>query len=1086
MSLQGKRVVVTGTLSRSRDEVTRQLEQLGAIVGSSVSASTDLLVAGDKAGSKLAKAQSLGVPVIDEATLDRLAAGEVGLETVLGGAPTVGAAAPAPASAPPAKPAKAAAATPRPAPVEAAREPEAAERPRDGMYRRPFPGGPLAEEGPLVGGRRHGTFRAWDRDGGLRREMAYRDGELHGPDRGFFAGGARAYEGAHDRGRPSGTWTGWHEDGALAYERSYDAEGRLHGEVRTMHASGALAERATYVSGRLHGLLERFAPDGSPREASTYRHGHLDGTRRIGGERTETWVRGLPGALAEDEARLAALGRALSSDVAKARAQLAEVGPYVGPLLVQLLRCGHVDLHEAAPILELVEGAEALVDGEELMAMLRRTPPIERGFCPIVPGWPMFLDPLALDVFRRDPEPLRAGWRALPASLRDGLALVMARCGELGLGLDLGDLLLRRFEGGATLASIHWPTANGVELLELTRGDEGMTEHWQRLLELAVPSPEAWRKLRLNRELSCADLRLSELLDLLPVASEDQLVELFRRAADRERPDVVARAAERVRASTLLRVVARLGDERPWALVAAAIVHAAGEVPRELSASLRVPSLAYCDVSWVDDCVGALPEARRHDPAALDDAVRLTDRAVPAYGTQELAGRAIAALPEAERGSVIGRAKSPIPFLALADRAYRDAFVARPFAVVGHAWLTFGQLPPDELAWLLERAPEGRARSRAIVMLLARGAELGRAIDPAHDAHLECALLDEEQDEILAPFVRKALHHLPVERAEPLLIAALGSSKRAVALRALSLFGSHPSGPVVRAAMHALLRLEASIEEHERPIVERALAQLFDGERAAWIEWLLRRGAGAGASTLFEAAMGTSAYAELTARLRGEGVAVARELDALDRLAEAARHAAKKSKKDESEEIYLLRRVRRAEGLRRIGGVAPGVGLDRWPHRDGKPMAHVVTLDLASLPALASRFPGARALSLFMAEPRRNGAYVPGNDWTALVRSDEAQLAGEAAAPSGLELLPEAGYEVVPTSVPSKVWARSSELRSQLHQVGARVGGRPTWVQDPAHRGALVMQLDESFAPLNLGDAGVLYVFEDTAFWQCH
>ncbi|EOY5420062.1 NAD-dependent DNA ligase LigA [Cronobacter dublinensis] len=71
--LAGKTVVLTGTLSQmSRDDAKARLAALGAKVSGSVSKKTDLLIAGEAAGSKLAKAQELGIEVIDEAEMLRL------------------------------------------------------------------------------------------------------------------------------------------------------------------------------------------------------------------------------------------------------------------------------------------------------------------------------------------------------------------------------------------------------------------------------------------------------------------------------------------------------------------------------------------------------------------------------------------------------------------------------------------------------------------------------------------------------------------------------------------------------------------------------------------------------------------------------------------------------------------------------------------------------------------------------------------------------------------------------------------------------------------------------------------------------
>ena len=71
--LAGKAFVLTGTLpSLSRDEARRRIEAAGGRVVSSVSKKTDYVLAGEAPGSKLARAEELEIPVIDEAELLRL------------------------------------------------------------------------------------------------------------------------------------------------------------------------------------------------------------------------------------------------------------------------------------------------------------------------------------------------------------------------------------------------------------------------------------------------------------------------------------------------------------------------------------------------------------------------------------------------------------------------------------------------------------------------------------------------------------------------------------------------------------------------------------------------------------------------------------------------------------------------------------------------------------------------------------------------------------------------------------------------------------------------------------------------------
>ena len=74
--LAGKTLVLTGTLPNlGREEAKARIEAAGGKVAGSVSKKTDFVIAGAEAGSKLARAQELGVTVLDEAGLDALLRG---------------------------------------------------------------------------------------------------------------------------------------------------------------------------------------------------------------------------------------------------------------------------------------------------------------------------------------------------------------------------------------------------------------------------------------------------------------------------------------------------------------------------------------------------------------------------------------------------------------------------------------------------------------------------------------------------------------------------------------------------------------------------------------------------------------------------------------------------------------------------------------------------------------------------------------------------------------------------------------------------------------------------------------------------
>ena len=70
--LVGKTFVITGALSHPRSQIKAALQALGAKVTGSLSKKTDYLVAGEAAGSKLTRAEQLGIEIVDEKGLQQL------------------------------------------------------------------------------------------------------------------------------------------------------------------------------------------------------------------------------------------------------------------------------------------------------------------------------------------------------------------------------------------------------------------------------------------------------------------------------------------------------------------------------------------------------------------------------------------------------------------------------------------------------------------------------------------------------------------------------------------------------------------------------------------------------------------------------------------------------------------------------------------------------------------------------------------------------------------------------------------------------------------------------------------------------
>lgn len=243
--------------------------------------------------------------------------------------------------------------------------------------------------------------------------------------------------------------------------------------------------------------------------------------------------------------------------------------------------------------------------------------------------------------------------------------------------------------------------------------------------------------------------------------------------------------------------------------------------------------------------------------------------------------------------------------------------------------------------------------------------------------------------------------------------------------------------------------------------------------------------------------LGEETYDAVLAEVGGSGAADSGPADKIGRLAKAAFEA---NPDEESTTVYVFERLDAepdGDTLNRIGGRPFGITAQTWPLRGDdadSPMQHMLTLDLETVPKLRAGLDDTvRALSVFVRNPDYNEAWTAHNDDTQVVavgRDACAKFEGEL--PVGDEAA--TGFAVHEVEVPVGAFtvpydgdADLRGVRDAIYSTNAWGGGRgPLWLQGEEYFGKFVLQFDEGFVFMNLGDCGIMYVFADTAFWQCH
>ncbi len=992
------------------------------------------------------------------------------------------------------------------------------------------PAGVQICEGQNARGKRIGTW-TWSHPNGARNfafhydEQARRSGPYEQDDE----NGQPLARGAYVDDGHQGHWTWWRQPEHEKLERGYD-RGAHHGVETAWFPGGQLAFQRGWHRGAKHGDEEVFDKAGQPTFKGQWRFGHpvSEHITWSGGEAQRSkFVDGLPVGVVDDQKVRDQVLKKLkkAKDAYAKRDAITDAGveyAHRAAYLRHLWRDGHVDVGADHELWETFAEAAGLMSGDDVARFLKEAT-AKGAHSEVLPGWGRELDVLVMQVYARDPAPIDAVAASLPKPLQRGLAFVRARFGH-DIGNALHDALsdvVDLFVEHNTFDETSWPDAEGnvrrQKLFSDYRGTRtplfdqvvawlGGEERW--LAELA-------KRARAEAAETVARVSFRTYRDVVTAATPEEAARLIGGVAlGADTQEVVHLALHEWRkddAATTARIAIAIDDTglRKWPAVATAILRFVEEkkpVPDALVDALPLADEAPTYTSsWQTEPLRFLDDAQKKLPAYrvawLDPVVgHASPRTAPLQ-------RAMAGLTEPQRRRVIERhlasayeKRSVAQYLHLVDdpalwERFLDVAAADSYGHTDATMYGVGEIGAGVVPLLIARHAAAKGEklegySKALLVALARTVVDTGTFGPELDEHVRFdSIADESAFRTYAPFVERILSKLPQERAAAILLRGLSSTKGFTrAFRSLALA---PTAEVLTLAFRQLLAVANKLKHEQQQDVASGIASLPNARDL--VGWLLRQGV-SGLGDSLKSAIGWQAYEEIEKALAAAGAPPLAEVDDVEKLRLRAADVSGKK----GERIYVLRKLSGdhaaakaaddAADVNVIGGPAPGIDASRWPSHDDEPMVHLFTLDVRTMPGLEKRF-GAdvRAVSVFCWHPSFNEAFASGSGQTAIVTTTEAQLTAGGEPPEEAELADRRHFAPVAIDVSPTVWSAKNELRDDIYRAHARVLGEPLWLQgDEDAGGTFVMQFDDGFVDVNLGDSGIMYVFDDDAFWQCH
>jgi antitoxin component YwqK of YwqJK toxin-antitoxin module len=991
--------------------------------------------------------------------------------------------------------------------------------------------GAIRCEGSAIEGKSEGEWRYYHKNGKLSSQGKFANGNKIGKWAWFTESGEPSTIGAFKDDKRFGVWTWMTASGMIKTRLTYNEKGYLDGLEQWFTDDGKiLLKEINRVDGEIHGKVEKNDSKGNPLERATYFEGHLDGDHHIwenGKKKTKKYHLGIPELDEKKWKSLATKIKKKKGGYSKLNV-LDDIVAYKSKerTIWYMFRHNYLDFDKESILWTEIDHDLSTVpvdDFVQLLKMLTLDSTRLEEMHKFLGFWPEVLDKICMHMYAKNPQAFDDVIHGLAENVKEGMQTIQVRFNRLdrskinkNMTAELVKQHLHHYGLGTSVSGVDgffdyvWWQDKG-KVFEYSICENSIkrrpNDNFENFIETFTDLKEF--KFLLLEEALKMDYNLSfqQAIWACEIASKKQFAQLYEVLSGDDEDYYWAFLELRKDSAQALEYIAkqvkeehRVGSKSERAIIAAILkcVQEDKEIPAWYDEYIQFDGFNHGQISGggyfnsielVEEALSNLPIDRLKNIFKTHFTLNYgKDKCLPLLTLveQDIWDEALAvSLKDLKKDTTISNRSNFYAGLARLEEK-------------GIEWLYEKLLQHKDVLHLRETL------DLAHIYLLSSLVDKGIEWDKKHDICFQInqwqPKYGDDYDHYIKQQFHKAFNSLSEERQIETLLPQIDGSKKTF-IRVFSLFNENTPDVLLNKSMKELasnkvkspgknwfkmsISGDGKLVKKASDLVELALEGNVKGEPLTWMK----------------DALGNENFEKLKKDLKEKGKKIAKEKSKFELLEEDCLDYFKDNPKAKRTKVYWLESDKDSskKSLSRVGGLPLALESKEVPKLNEELMQHILTIDLNDVPEIAKGFDKeTRAISLYLGEPDYNEAYKPYNNWTKVIELKEKDIEEKEFKNKNYKAYCEKHQiNVLSIEVPSEIFVHDEygdleldddleEIKLRLYRAPGYIAGDAMWLQSPEHDGNFLMQFDEQLAPVNLGDTGIMYVFSDTVFWQCH